>query len=154
MVNKKYSNPADKVLSTLMLIGWGHSGIVYEISKQLVVKRRVMHDDEGAFVNENRIFDLLEDSSHYCPSLIRSALRDSAFNFLENAGENLETRLQRHQILNPKTRQVIEVRYKEPRDVVIQWMLHLTEAITTLESLGSVHGDIPLATSSSQMTTC
>lgn len=83
------------------------------------------------------MFDLLEQSLQYCPNIIRNFLRNSTFNSLENAGGNFETRLQGNQIRDPKPRQVIHVQCKESRDVVMQWMLHLTDAITTLESPGT-----------------
>lgn len=51
------------------LLGWGHAGIVYQISSQIVVKRRALHDKGDAFSHENRIFDLSEKNPQ-CPSLV------------------------------------------------------------------------------------
>lgn len=60
------------------LRGWGHVGIVYDLTDHIVVKRRSLHDEEEAFLNEIRIFDMLESRppvsqpcSKFLPDLIR-----------------------------------------------------------------------------------
>ena len=126
---------------TPTLRGWGHVGIVYDLTDHIVVKRRSLHDEEEAFLNEIRIFDMLE-SRPQCPNLVRSFYGTSSANFLEPVGDSLEKRLQRHQKRDPKTRQVIGLRYKEPRHLIVGWMIQLTNAVATLETLELVHADL------------
>ncbi len=123
------------------LLGWGHVGIVYQISSQIVVKRRALNDDEGAFSHENRIFDLLERNPQ-CPSLVRSFFRTPSANFLQFVGDSLEIRLQRYQMRDPKTSQVLQVWYREPLNLVTRWIIELVDAVAILESLELVHADI------------
>ena len=136
------------ILSTAKprLIAWGASGVVYKLSDRVAVKRRVVDCDEGVdFDNEIRIYDLLE-SNPQCPHFVRIFYRDSAFNFMEFVGElssNLLNRMAEHQTHDrSKSWQALHVAYLYPRELVVRWMKQLTDAVSTLESLGLVHGDI------------
>ncbi|KAI9851630.1 MAG: hypothetical protein M1838_003224 [Thelocarpon superellum] len=128
-------------MSTPMLVGLGHTGHIHQLSERIALKQPHRADDKG-FLTENEVFDTLESKPH-SPSLIRSFRRTTSANFLEFLpGDNLETRLRRHQIRDPGTGQVLAVHYQEPRHLVLRWMIELTDAVATLESSGYAHADL------------
>ncbi|MCJ1254555.1 hypothetical protein MMC24_002370 [Lignoscripta atroalba] len=123
------------------LLSWGEVGIVYKVTKNIVLKRPI-EDDNPHIRNECSVFDLLETHPP-CPNLIQSFFRLPTANFLQFiGGGTLEERLRARQTKDPSTGQVLKVEATEPQHLIIRWMTELSNAAAWLESLGYAHGDI------------
>jgi serine/threonine protein kinase len=119
----------------------GATGIVYKVNSLILVKCPTIKGHED-FVKENRIFDIL--AQHLpCPELVASFLRFDNGNFMEYIpGLSLSERLQRHQIRDPKSTQVLSIQSLEPLLLRKTWIKALAEGIAWLESLRLAHGDL------------
>lgn len=74
------------------LLSFGSTGLVYQLTDDIVVKRAFADDNEGIH-NEYRIYDVL-DSMPYCPNLVRSFYRIQSANFLQYlSGGTVDQRL-------------------------------------------------------------
>lgn len=119
----------------------GATGIVYKVNSLIVVKCPTV-DGHEQFIKENQIFDILAQHP-LCPELVTSFLRFDNGNFLEYIpGFSLSERLQRYQIRDPKSTQVLSIQSLEPLSLRKTWMKALAEGIAWLESLGLAHGDL------------
>ncbi|KAI9813899.1 MAG: hypothetical protein M1832_006046 [Thelocarpon impressellum] len=120
---------------------WRSVGRVFRISNHIALKRPHRANDE-AFAAENHFYDILARETQ-CPNLVPSYFRTSKANFIQFlGGENLETRIRRHQVREPTTKQVVRVSYNEPLALVLRWTLELTDAVAVLEERGYVHADL------------
>ena len=123
------------------LLSFGSVGIVYQVTNDIAVKRAFDDNNEGIH-NEYRIYDML-DRLPYCPNLVRSFYRIPSANFLQYlSGGTVDQRLRQHQIRDPSNDRVVGVNEFESQSLIWRWMAELTNAITWLEALGYVHGDI------------
>lgn len=116
---------------------------VYEISPVTVVKvPRAGDEEKERFDHEIAIWDIL--SRHPpCPSLITCFLCCEKGIFLEYMRDiDLSMRMQRNQIRDHRTRQVLEVKMLETLDTRKRWLIDLSRGVAHLESLGLAHGDL------------
>lgn len=126
--------------SGLRILGRGSLAIVYKVHEQVVLKVPIEKNSTD-FINENRIFDILEDYPH--PGIVQSFLRLDNANFLQFLGSgDLANRLWKRQVRDPADQHVLSVLEKEPEYLVRQWLIQLSDAAAWLEFIGLAHCDI------------
>ncbi|KAL8899984.1 MAG: hypothetical protein Q9207_005917 [Kuettlingeria erythrocarpa] len=126
----------------LELLGFGSFGIVYKVTQIVAVKRLKRDDENNLPTNEHQVFDLLERYPT-CPNIVQSFYRVPSAIFLHlMSGGTIDQRLRERQTRDPVHNLVIEVNYRQPQELIQQWIAEITDAITWLESLELVHGDL------------
>ncbi|QKX59204.1 uncharacterized protein TRUGW13939_06336 [Talaromyces rugulosus] len=131
-------------LTFYKLLSGGHTGWVYKINGRVVVKyptRPNEDDGDKLFQHEIEFFDML-DNVEPCPHIVQSFLRVPAGNFLSYmAGGSIHERLLLRQTRDDR-RELTGVTGTEPRHLVERWLTELCGAVSWLESLQYVHGDL------------
>ena len=126
-------------ISKTRFLSLGATGWVYQITDQIVLKY-AKDTNSNKLERENAIYNVFETQSP-CPYVMQSFLRNSEANFLPYLpGGTLENRLQHNQRRENGT--VIEVLKIEDRRLIERWTAELCAAVTWLESLDLVHGDL------------
>jgi atypical protein kinase C zeta type len=116
----------------------GAVGWVYRINERIVLKYPKDTDDT-AFNREVQVFHLLEKHD-ICPDIVQSFLCVPNGIFLAYlSGGSLDQRLQTNRRHTGNGTEVFRI---EPTPLVERWTMELCSAVSWLESLGRVHGDI------------
>lgn len=116
----------------------GAVGWVYRINKRIVLKYPKDTDDT-AFNREAEVFHLLEKHDIY-PDIVQSFLCVPKGIFLAYlSGGSLDQRLRTNRRYTGNGTEVFRI---EPTPLVERWTMELCSAVSWLESLGRVHGDI------------
>ncbi|TVY88390.1 CBL-interacting serine/threonine-protein kinase [Lachnellula willkommii] len=133
-----------------ILISLGAIGNVSKVNDRIVVKTPRIGGTRDEyrrekFASEIENYDFLEAQPSLCPDIARSFLRIPNANFLALcSGGNLFVRLQQHQLRKPDgpSGRLVEIRAREPIELVEQWIMELSSAVAWLESLTYAHTDL------------